>query len=551
MTTLGKRVLPALAILALACGSSGGTKDASGGDLPDQADILDASEGPSPEDGIEADRPDDPAPDAAQDAADDPSEDATDAQAEALDLPGEVADVPEDASLGDPWAGLAGTGNPVGRIVGVASHMSNDPGEDPQRDFEFDQYVDFDGFRIRRGMRWNQVEPADDDWRFDRVETTFTLAREHGVSVLPLLAYGNDWAQEDPDIYGTLDVDLYADYAGHMAAQFCNETKDFELWNEQNITRFWHIPPDPAKYSDLVIASAAKIREACPGARVVFGGMASFDDVELLDTWGFLRRALEARPAVCDAFDAVALHPYTWFQFDPPEHDEEIAYDTFKRSQTSMTTLAREILANGGCGDKAILFTEVGWPTYELTEAQVASYAARSLLLSARDGVEGWYWYTFWDDAPESGGIRPHENFFGLWSYPGDDDSVRNPKPAWFSVKAAGAFLHDCRFARDLGPYLGLPNDVYALVFLNDAGAIRMALWDGREAPDVRLDGQDEGGPDTTFELSLPLPDCATAFSLFDQDGNAIVGPAFGSPLSLLLTPRVQYLSIDCAAASN
>jgi hypothetical protein len=464
------------------------------------------------------------------------------------ELPVDIFDTgaPDDGPPPPLWDDLVGTGEPVGRIVGVASHMSNTVDPNPLRDFEFDSYVDFQQFKIRRGLRWNHVEPSQDVWNFDRVRTPVVLSQEHNVRILPMLAYGNAWAQDDPDVYGTLHVADYADYAGHMAAEFCALAKDYELWNEENLTRFWHIAPDPAKYADMVIASAVAIRAACPDARVVFGGMASYDDVDLFNTWGFLRLALAARPELCASFDALALHPYTWFQFDPPEHDEQVSFDVTKPSQTRMTTIAREILAAAGCAPKPILFTEVGWPTYELSEDQVARFAARSLLLSARDGVEGWYWYTFWDDAPDAAGIRPHENHFGLWGWPGADDSVRRPKPAWNAVKTAGMLLRGYRFARDLGTALGLPNDVYVLAFVDEAGRIALALWDGREMPDVTLDGDETGGPDTTYALTLPLPACTTATHLVDMNGAPQEAPPAGATASLVLTPRVQYLTIDC-----
>ena len=474
-----------------------------------------------------------------------------------IDVPrldaGDAADaiLPDDGPPAPLWDDLVGTGEPVGGIVGVASHMSTSDDADPLRDFEFDQYAGFQGFRIRRGLRWNNVEPARDEWHFDQVSTPVTMAQARGVRILPLLAYGNSWAQDDPDSYGTLHIADYATYAGRMAAEFCATAKDYELWNEENITRFWDLPPDPAKYADLLIASAAAIRTACPDARVVFGGLASYDDVGLFDTWGFLRRALAARPEACAAFDALALHPYTWFQFDPPEHDEEVSFDVVKHSQTRMTTLARDILAAGGCAPKPILFTEVGWPSYDLTEDQVARYAARSLLLAARDGVEGWYWYTFWDDAPDSGGIRPEENHFGLWAWPGADDSVRRAKPAWLALKTAATLLGGSRFARDLGPALGLPNDVYCLAFVDDAGGVQLALWDGREVPDVTLDGEDAGGPDTTFALDLPLPGCTIVTSLWDMNGTMLETRPAGLTLPLLLTPQVQYLDLGCGPSAS
>mgnify|MGYP000971751820 FL=1 len=245
------------------------------------------------------------------------------------------------------------------------------------------------------------------------------------------------------------------------------------------------------------------------------------------------------------------MDPYTWFQYDSPENGEALTEFAARDSQSAMTRIARDILEDAGCGDMPLLFTELGWPTYDLTEEQVARFAVRSLLLAARDGVEGWYWYTFWDDEPESGGIRPHENHFGLWHWPGEDGTRREAKPAWHALKAADQMLGRHRFARDLGPALGLPNDVHVLAFVDDGGGIALALWDGREMPDVRLDGMDEGGPDTTFDLVLPLPDCAVGTRLFDMAGTELERPPGDAAVALTLTPEVQYLVIDCGTSRN
>jgi hypothetical protein len=531
--------------IALAFALALGIWGCGGGDAkPDLPDVQDAGiDLPVEDPGTPVDSGN---PDAGRDPGETPDDVAVDVSEDDGASPEVAEDIP-DVPPPPLWDGLAPAGGgTLGSIVGVASHMSVAAGEDVERAFELASYQEFSNFRIRRGMRWNNVEPAQDDWRWDRVSGGPADAYAAGIRFMPMLAYGNKWAQEDPEIYGTLNIADYADYAGHMAAMFCEQAKDYELWNEQDTERFWHMTPDPEKYADMLIASSAAIRQACPDARVVFGGITSYGELDMWDRWLFLRLALAARPQLCTAMDAVALHPYTWFQYDSPEHDEVLTEFATRDSQSAMTQIARAILEDAGCGDTPLLFTELGWPTYDLTEEQVARFAVRSLLLAARDGVEGWYWYTFWDDRPEDDAFRPHENHFGLWHWPGEDGSRRDAKPAWFALKGADQVLGHHRFARDLGAALGLPNDVYVLAFVDEAGGIALALWDGREMPDVWLDGVDEGGPDTTFDLVLPLPDCAVGTRLVDMVGAELDPPAGDATVALTLTPEVQYLVIDC-----
>jgi hypothetical protein len=530
--------------LVLACGSGGGTSDPGATpDAPDVAAPVDVPDGgPSDAPAEEASAPADPGPDPVADVPEDAAEAGGDA---APDVAADVA-VEVDAGPLPVWEDLAGTGRTLGNLVGVASHMTAEVGEDADRAFELAQYKALDGFRIRRGLRWNNVQPTKDEWKLEKVSGAVDLSVANGVEILPLLAYGVKWAETD-GTYGSVDITAYAAYAGGMAKAFCDRVKEYEIWNEQNISRFWDPAPDPAKYADMLALSYDAIKAECPDARVSFGGMASWDDVTLFDRWAFLREALEARPDLCGKFDILALHPYTWFQFDPPERDAMLAEGVYTEGQTWMTEIARAILAGAGCGDKPIYFTELGWPSYELTREQVARYAARSLLIAARDGVDGWYWYTFYDDDPDSDAVRPHENHFGLFEWPGADGTNRTPKPAWKALVALHDRLDHHRFARDLGPALGLPNDVYAYVFVDGTGARTVAAWDGREYPDtIPGSDTDAGGPDTTYALDLPLPDCATATRLYDQYGVEQASPGAGPSVALTLSPAVQYVEIEC-----
>jgi len=532
----------AFLVAAMVACSGGSGNDTGSGDMGGDAgdlDVVDAVVAVDASDVVA--RPD--VADVAQDLAG--LDAAVDAGQDAVDVP-DVADAVSDEGAQAPWyEQLMPEGQRLNQIVGVASHMDTTVTGDAQTEFEFDQYAAIGGMRARRGFRWSNVEPEEGVWRWEKTDGAATRAVEHNVSLVPVVYYGNDWAQTNPDVYGTLDVAKYANYAGEMAKRYCATIKDYELWNEQNITRFWHVAPDPVKYAEMVVAASNAIKAECPDARVAFGGMSSYDDVDLFNTWNFLARSLEARPDLCDYFEILALHPYTFIQFDSPEYDET-DYEYAKRGQTWMTDVARDMLAAAGCSDKEIYYTELGWPSYELSKEIVAQYAVRSLLLAARDSVEGWYWYTFYDDDPaDVSPVRPHENYFGLWEFPGVDDTVRTPKPAWNALMASVEVAGAGRFAADVGAIMGLPNDVYVLAFVDDEEKLVLAMWDGRNQPDVTYGVAAEGGPDTTFELELPMPPAVVSTTLHDQYGVELLSPGTGPSVQVVLTPSVQYLSLE------
>ncbi len=468
------------------------------------------------------------------------------------DVEGDVADVMDATEVEQddgpvvPWhEQLVPDGQKISELMGVASHMETSETGDAQTDFEFDQYEAVGGMRARRGFRWSDVEPVEGEFHWDRTNGAVTRAGEHGVKLMPVVYYGNNWAEDETSAYGSLDITKYANYAGKMAEQYCGTIKEYELWNEQNITRFWHIPPDPVKYADMVVLASQAIKAECPDAKVMFGGMTSYDDVDMFDTWNYLRRALAARPDLCDHMDGVALHPYTFLQYDSPEYDEE-DWEYAKRGQTWQTDVARQMLRDAGCKEMGIYYTELGWPTYDLTRDQVARYAARSMLIASRDRITGWYWYTFWDDDPsDASSIRPHENHFGLFEWPGADDTNRTPKPAWNALMAMHDIIGQSRLAADVSAIMGLPDDVYVLAFEDVDGQLVLAMWDGRDQPDVKYGVSGEGGADTTFLLDLELPPDAVSVSMFDMYGVEVSTAAATATMQVTLTPAVQYLKVD------
>lgn len=438
------------------------------------------------------------------------------------------------------WHDLAGEGLPVRQRVGVSSHMAQGPGPDALRDFELATYAALGGLRLREDFYWSAIEPADDAWNLDAVRTQVELAVAQGTGVLPLLVYGNGWATSDGTTDG-LDLAEYGEFAARVAAEYCDTVKEYELWNEPNLPSFWHPEPNVARYGDLVKAATPAIKAACPDARVLVGALSSVPEQGFSDVWGFLDELAAAHPDLGDFLDVLSAHPYTFAQYPSPEHDDVRGAAWNLPGQSGMTALLRAKLAALGRPDAPLQFTEIGWPSYELSEEQVARYLARSLLLALRDGVEVWYWYTFWDGEPITTGVRPHENYFGLFGWAGPDGTVRRAKPAFRALEGGLAAVGDLRFARDLSADLGLPADVVALAFTGEAGQLVLAAWDGRDDPDVTPDGEQSGGPDTSYELDLPWPDGRVSADVLDLEGSEVGPLPAGSP-TLTLSPSVAYV---------
>ena len=464
-----------------------------------------------------------------------------------------VRDAQEDTTQPLLWKNLSPAFSwTVDETIGVSTHMRQSVPEDDRRTFEFQKYAELGSVSIREDYHWHHVEPLDDEWTTYNVQGQVDLAVANGVEILPMFGYQIDWAMGDTGSYSTIDMEEYGEYVGWVAETYCEQIKEYEIWNEENIPRFWKPAPDPEGYGRMLKAAHTAIKAACPDARVSFGGIASYDaETDVSDRYGFLERVWQAHPDICDYFEILAFHPYTFMQYDSPERDVLVSTELEFQSQSAQTDIVKSILAKMGCPDKSLMITEQGWPSYDLTEEQTGRFLPRSLLLSIRDGVEKWFWYTFWDSTPITTGIRPHEHYFGLFGWVGEDGMTRRAKPTWTALKAASDIIGDLKFARDISAALDMPNDVYALAFVDDSNGIVVTAWDGRDMPDQTWGIDEPGGEDTTYEMTLPLPDGISDIVVYDIFNNELVkgtdytiSETTPAEVTITLTPSVVYLSL-------
>ena len=449
-----------------------------------------------------------------------------------------------EAAMPPAWWDLPAPSGPrVGSILGVSSHMAQGPGANAERDFEIARYAELGGVHVRNDYLWQWIEPTRGGFDFAAVEKGVDAVLGSGGRVTAILDYGVGWAMPD-GTPGSIEPADFAAYAGALAGHFCGRIADFEVWNEPNSGNMWPPKGDPARYGLLLKAAHQAVKAACPQARVLTGGLSPMD---MVLGWQFYKDLGAAMPDVCDHFDALAIHPYTNDQAASPEYDFRMDADNYLNpGQSAMVAMARDRLKDWGCPDRPIDLTEMGWPSYTISEVDQGRWLARSLLLAARDGVEVYEWYTFWDSEPVTTGPSPTENYFGMFGWPGDLANPRREKPAWGAFRGISVVLGDARFAGDVSAALGMPNDVYALAFGRDDGTVVLAAWDGRDMPDCGIEGCDAGGAGTTWNLSLHLPAGTASAEVRDLVGavTRAAGPVPGGTLDLVLTPSVQYVAV-------
>jgi Cellulase (glycosyl hydrolase family 5) len=253
---------------------------------------------------------------------------------------------------------------------------------------------------VRIEFRWNEAEPSSkgsyDGNIIARYDRAIDTARAAGAKVLVFVNGSPRWASgsRTPMTRPQNPAD-YADFMRYVATRYAGKVSAWEVWNEENTSRFWSTGPSASEYVSLLKAAYPAVKAADPGALVVFGGVSQ-------NAYPYIESAYAA--GAKGFFDVMAVHPYPGP--NPPEHvwywEGRIGESAF----TGFAEVRNSMLARGD--DKPIWLTEFGWSTttteaWGVSPAQQADYLTRAYrLLESYPYVQIAYWYNlrnnFWDN---------------------------------------------------------------------------------------------------------------------------------------------------------
>jgi len=257
---------------------------------------------------------------------------------------------------------------------------------------------------VRIEFRWNEAEPSSkgsyDQNIIARYDQAIATARAAGAKVLVFVNGAPRWASGSrASMTKPQNPADYADFMRYVAARYAGQVSAWEVWNEENTSRFWSTGPSASEYVPLLKAANGAVKTADPDALVVFGGVSQND-------YPFIEGAYAA--GAKGYFDVMAVHPY------PGPNPPEAVWGAGGRIAPTAFTGFREVrasmLARGD--DKPIWLTEFGWSTTTtdpsgVSLAQQADYLTRSYrLLESYPYVASAYWYNlrnnFWDSDADS-----------------------------------------------------------------------------------------------------------------------------------------------------
>jgi hypothetical protein len=277
---------------------------------------------------------------------------------------------------------------------------------------------------VRINFNWFDLQPANatsyDSTHVSMLDDCVQQAHAAGLQVLVVFLATPSWANggaawnappSDPKQYASALAWLASRYRGTVGA--------WEVWNEENWQSSWS--GTVASYVALLKASYTAVKQADPGALVVFGGTAYNDDV-------FLRRAYAA--GAQGSFDVMATHPYDLSGNSAPETADNGTVGHFSHAAAVHTLMA----ANGD-GSKPIWFTELGWSAPNaMSPTQQADYLRRAYTY-AQNGMP-YVTNLFWFQAVEEDPNVPSDSFEAGLALMNPDLS---PRPA---LTALGNWIH-------------------------------------------------------------------------------------------------------------
>jgi hypothetical protein len=254
---------------------------------------------------------------------------------------------------------------------------------------------------VRAAFYWSHAQPAGPATTdFSDSDGVVLAAARHGLAVVPVVQGTPAWAALVPGDGGSPPRDA-ADYGRYLQALVGRygprgslwiehpevaprPIRDWQIWNEPNIDRYWSTQPFAKSYVRLLRTARTALRTADPGARAILAGLPN-------KSWAALRSIYGAGGH--GAFDAVALHPYTGKPFNV----------------VTLVKLTRRVMRRYGDNRMPVWVTELSWPAsigktnttggFETNDKGQAKRLRKGLVLLARARrklrVGRVYWYTW------------------------------------------------------------------------------------------------------------------------------------------------------------
>ncbi len=99
------------------------------------------------------------------------------------------------------------------------------------------------------------------------------LTRQSGSKVIVMVDRAPGWASGSSNVEAPAQnpADL-ASFMTWLATHYRGQVEAYEIWNEQNTTRFWPAGVNAGQYAAQLKAAYPAVKTGDPAAKVLFGG---------------------------------------------------------------------------------------------------------------------------------------------------------------------------------------------------------------------------------------------------------------------------------------
>jgi hypothetical protein len=136
---------------------------------------------------------------------------------------------------------------------------------------------------------WSVSEPSRGTFTWSTVDAFIAVDKAHGLKSLPIMYFTPGWARLagcGDDKCAPANPADYGDWVGaacaHLASTFDGTVPWVELWNEENLSGFFHplsTNADRDRYVAAAKDAADKCHAAAPSMKVLVGGLSTADSV--------------------------------------------------------------------------------------------------------------------------------------------------------------------------------------------------------------------------------------------------------------------------------
>jgi polysaccharide biosynthesis protein PslG len=240
---------------------------------------------------------------------------------------------------------------------------------------------------------WADLEPAQDQFQFDHLDTLVAQARAKHAKITLVLGATPQWAATDPNSLSSAWLTPgsssppratadWVDFVRTVVTRYQGVIDSYQIWNEASLPQFWS--STPTRLAQLTSDAYRTIKQADRNAIVVSTPM-----LPRQPTWATWSTAyLKALRAENWPIDVFAIHSYQPDKLATPA-------GRVLGIQKMQALLAAAHAPRRPMWDTEANYTSNAFAHYKITGQKAASWVARAYLDSLRLGISRTYWYAW------------------------------------------------------------------------------------------------------------------------------------------------------------